>query len=222
MITHRIKNIVILVLFVLLAVSASLNFIQVRNAKQEQLNAMLRNEQANTAIAASRALAKSYADRAREVDSVRTLERDSAKVVVRALKDETRAYKKTIATLRPLVAARIDSVPVLRDFVAAQDSTILKQDSTIVSLEEANANEVGRAAEMDQLKRKEIGELVSMINGLQENLVDEQDKARKAERKAKKRFGLAVNAGYGVMSTGGEIRTGPTVNAGLSYRLLRF
>lgn len=222
MITYKIKNLTILVLFVLLLISGGLNLYQSSLRKNDRIAAELSEARNQTEIAASRALAKSYADRAREVDSLRTLERDSSKVVVRALKEETRAYKKTVAILRPLVAPRIDSVPVLRDFVAAQDSTILKQDSTITVLEVAVTNEIGKAAEIDLLKRNEIGELVSMVNGLQDDLVTEQGKTRKAEKKAGKKFNLGVGAGYGVTSTGGEIRTGPVINLSIYYRLLRF
>lgn len=222
MITNRVKNYTILGLFVLLLISGGYNIFQSKLRKASEVTAMLNEARNQTEIAGHKALAKSYADRAKEVDSVRTRDRDSVKVVVRALKDETRAYKKTIATLRPLVAPRIDSVPVLRDFVAAQDSTILKQDSTITSLEVANANEIGKAQEIDRLKRGEIGELVLTINGLQESVVFEQGESRKYKKQADKRFNLGVGAGYGVTSTGGEIRTGPTVNIALYYRLLRF
>lgn len=222
MITNRVKNYLILGLLALLLISGTLNIVQLNSAKQEQANRMADNLRNQIETAGHIALAKSYADRAREVDSVRTLERDSTKVVVRALKDETKAYKKTIAALRPLVGARIDSVPQLRDFVAAQDSTILKQDSTITSLEIANANEIKKATEIDELKRSEINEMVLTINGLQESVLFEQGETRKYKKQAGKRFGLGINAGWGVMSTGGEIRTGPVIQAGLQWRLLRF
>jgi hypothetical protein len=212
------KNIIILSLLLLLLVSGGLNIFQNSLRKNDRIASELSEARNQTEIAASRALAKSYADRAREVDSVRTLERDSAKVVVRALKQETTAYKKTIAVLRPLVAPRIDSVPVLRDFVAAQDSTILKQDSTITVLEVAVSNEIGRAAEIDLLKRNEIGELVSMVNGLQNDLVTEQGKTRKAEKKAGKKFSVGPTAGYGFSKEG----LSPQIGISVQWRWLRF
>jgi len=63
--------------------------------------------------------------------------KDSAKFKVsqNAAIREIKVYKVTIAKLRPLLQAKIDSFPDLREFVAAQDSTIDNQQALIQSQE---------------------------------------------------------------------------------------
>lgn len=185
MITHRIKNLTILALFVLLLISGIGNILQNKSRKNKELTELLNNALNQVEIEKHRARAEFYADRAREVDSLRVLERDLAKVAESALKIENQGYRKTISRLRPLITTHIDSIPDLRDFVASQDSLINGQDSLIMSLEFSCMAQVRSFEEVIRLNRAQIQEQVAVSNTLQEMVVSEQGKTRKEVRKKK-------------------------------------
>lgn len=158
------------------------NWFQINLRKNDRIAAELSEFRNQTEIAGHRALAKSFGDRAKEVDSLRVLERDSAKIAQRAAKIENQAIRKTLSRLRPLLAPKIDSIPDLRDFVALQDSLINGQDSLIMSLEFSCMAQVRSFEEVIRLNRAQIQEQIAVSNTLQEMLVSEQGKTRKAER----------------------------------------
>lgn len=135
-------------------------------------------------------------------------------LIVAPLSGMAQSYTLPIETARLLVADAMSN--------RIKDSIIAQQAAQISDLKAQLQNQADQFNDTQLANSGEINELVLAMNGLQESVVFEQSETRKWKNKADKRWGISVNAGYGVMSTGGEIRTGPTVNAGLSYRLLRF
>lgn len=185
MITHRIKNIALLVMAILLLISGTLNFIQVRNAKQDQLNAMLRNEQANTMIAAQTA-------RADMLDSLAKAKERSAKERATkdsvALKVKERAISvmsRNLAVLRVPVQPLIDSLQNLGLFVETYDSLSAQKDSLIYDMGLRHAAQIVDLEEVLSLTRAQINELVDISNQLQNQLVESQTQTRKEKRKKK-------------------------------------
>ena len=127
--------------------------------------------------------AASAGHRADELASSRGKLRDSVKIVLWASNDQIQTYKKTIARLRPLVAVRIDTIPDLRDFVAALDSTVAEQDTLIQSLQLAHSAEIVSY----ELELKERGRQIlakeSIQVALEERLVSLERENRKQRRK---------------------------------------
>jgi len=115
---------------------------QCQSAKVQNLERLEGNRLTQERIAKLQEQAQSAAHRADELAIERGKLRDSVRVAVMSQKSEIQAFKKEIARLRPTVAAKIDSFPDLRAFVAYQDSTIEAQDSTITTLELGHSAEV--------------------------------------------------------------------------------
>lgn len=74
MITHRIKNIALLVMAILLLISGGLNFIQLNSAKREQENRTADNLRNQIETEGHKARAKSFADQAEKSESKRILD----------------------------------------------------------------------------------------------------------------------------------------------------
>lgn len=115
---------------------------QCKSSKIQQLERFQENSRFQEQIQKHRDTAAMAAARFNELQAERSKLRDSVKVAVKASIEEIQGYKKVIAHLRPLVASKIDSFPDLRDFVAAQDSTIAQQDTLITSLQLAHSAEI--------------------------------------------------------------------------------
>lgn len=82
---------------------------------------------------------------ARRVDSLnadRQRIRDSAKVAEKVSKRRIERHEKTTEKLRPEIAARLDSVPVLKAFVASLDSTIQEQKTLVRGMELSHNAEI--------------------------------------------------------------------------------
>jgi len=79
---------------------------------------------------------------------------DSVLVAVASKKGQIKKHEQTTERLRPEVAARLDSVPVLKVFIASLDSTIKEQKELIQGLELSHAAEIVNLEE--QLKQSGI------------------------------------------------------------------
>jgi hypothetical protein len=94
--------------------------------------------------------------RIKELQAERVKLRDSVKVAVKAKKREIKAHEETTEKLRPEVAARLDSVPVLKAFVGSLESTIQKQKSLIQTLELSHSAEIVNLEEQLKESAKQI------------------------------------------------------------------
>ncbi len=103
------------------------------------------------------------AARIAELESERTRMRDSAKVAVMSKKGQIKAHEKRTEELRPEIAARLDSVPVLKAFVASLESTITEQKSLIQTLELSHSAEIVNLEK--QLKEKGDQVMIERVKG---------------------------------------------------------
>lgn len=199
MITHKIKNIAMGIMAILLLISGTLNFIQLNSAKREQIARTLDFERSNTMIAAQTA-------RADMLDSIAKAKDKSAKE--RATKDSVAlkvkeraisAMSRNLAVLRVPVQPLIDSLQDLGLFVETYDSLSAQKDSLIYDMRLRHAAQIVDLEEVLSLTRAQINELVDISNQLQTQLVDEQGKTRKQNR-LKKVWRFV--AGVGVAAVG--------------------
>lgn len=144
------------------------------------------------------------------------------KVSENALKSQIRVRDKKLSELRVPVASLIDSVKELGKFIAAYDSSLASRDSLIVTLT-VNNQEISASYE------REIDLLEHQIDTLQaanvSNLGRVSDLERslnKAEKKARKKLGFGISAGWGLQENNGVINSGPSINAGVHWTPFRF
>lgn len=82
------------------------------------------------------------AARINELQVERVKLQDSVRVAVMSRKREIEASQETTEKLRPEIAARLDSVPVLKAFVGSLESTIRQQKDLIQTLEISHSAEI--------------------------------------------------------------------------------
>lgn len=183
----------IVLLAILLAVSIGLNVSQWRQAKEEQLKRYLDNGRAQVEIAAKQAEIDTAAGRIQALQE--KVGKDSLKFRTReiARNAEIKGYKVAIARLRPLVAAKIDSFPDLRDFVANQDSVISKQDSLLRDTElfcQLQVRDLSKIIELQEQKYEAQKQITAAVT---EQLAKETREHRKTKRRsALKSVGLGI------------------------------
>jgi len=121
-----------------------------RKAAEAEQGERLHQEQINKL----QVVAETAGARIIELQSERGELLDSVRVAVASKKGQIKKHEKTTERLRPDVAARLDSVPVLKAFVASLDSTIHEQKELIQGLEMSHAAEIVNLEE--QLKQSGI------------------------------------------------------------------
>jgi hypothetical protein len=79
-------------------------------------------------------------------------------------------------------------------------------------------NQVTDLNHIVRLQGQEIAEALSLAEAEKQR----GDAAETAAFEASGRWGIGLQSGWGVMSTGGEVRTGPNISAGVTYKLVGF
>jgi hypothetical protein len=185
-----------IVLF-LLMVSAAGNYIQWKNANEEQNNAYAQNRRNQETIQRAGDSIKTAAARINELEAKGIRTRDSAKVAQNAAKREIQAYRQTIAKLRPLVQAKIDSFPDLREFVSSQDSVISKQDSLLHDTELFCQLQVRDLQDIIRLQEQKYHAQAEISEAWRQQAVESQAEAKK-ERRGKKFWQWTAGIAAGV------------------------
>lgn len=218
------KHTPLLILSIALLLSLVGNWYQNKLRKDDRIAQELATANSNTLIAANRAIAEQKQAAIDGIRKERTSDSLENAKETGALKRQISGYRKKLETLPKTVVYNPDSSTVdsLRLAFSLKDSTINTQALMIMSMEvEKTGIFDSFHREILQLEQKQAAQ-VEISNQLQNQLVTEQGESRKWEKKAKKKFSVTVTGGYGVMNTGGEIRTGPVISGGISYRLFRF
>lgn len=200
MITHKIKNLTILVLFVPLLISGGLNLYQSSIRKNDRIAAELNLAKSNTTIATKEA---QIAMREATIDSIR---KDRSKDSLQATMSQA-AFKAQIGKLRFKISqlpqqivynpdsATVDS---LRLSFSLKDSAINTQAIRITDLEaERTMMSDSFHKEITQLTDNRNDQIV-ITNQLQSQLVEEQGKTRKEKRKRKFWRTVSVAAAGGI------------------------
>lgn len=123
------------------------------------------------------------ATRINELQADRVRIRDSAKVAVKARKREIKAHEEITEKLRPEVAARLDSVPVLKAFVGSLESTIQKQKSLIQTLELSHSAEIVNLEEQLKESAKQIVKEREIAESWRLAAVESEKDVKKERRK---------------------------------------
>lgn len=183
--------------YFLLLVALVLLFALWRSNRELAKLRMEDNRRAQQVIEQHRDTIKTAVARINELQAKGVKARDSAKVAQSALKIEISTYKKTIARLRPLVQAKIDSFPDLRDFVAAQDSTISRQDSLIYRQELFCTLQIRDLQEIVQLTEQKYAAQEQITAAVTAQLAKEVRQHRKTKRRS-----TLKSVGLGILSAG--------------------
>lgn len=199
MITHQVKNWTILILFILLLVSGFLNILQVRNAKQEQINRMAQNLVMRDSITLNR-------DRyERATAQVETL---TAQIIKSTSENKKvlEVKEKAIATLsgklaekRAPVQVMIDTTELLKDFVDTYDSVDQAKDELISEMKLRHAAEIVDMNALVEAQAKQVMAAVSTAEAWRVTAENAQKDASKANT-AKKVWRFI--AGVGVAAVG--------------------
>jgi hypothetical protein len=123
------------------------------------------------------------AARINELQAERVKLRDSVKVAVTSKKREIKAHEETTEKLRPEIAARLDSVPVLKAFVGSLESTIQKQKSLIQTLELSHSAEIVNLEEQLKESAKQIVKEREIAESWRLAAVESEKSVRKERRK---------------------------------------
>jgi len=125
------------------------------------------------------------------------LKEDSLKNVLRqaAYKREIQVLKKKLSETRPEVQPYLDSIPVLKQFVAIQDSIIHKQDSEIDNL---NAENLAQRKHFESLLKvaDEKFNAATEINDHFKAINDIQDRQNKKMRKINAILKVSIPAAF--------------------------
>jgi hypothetical protein len=140
---------------------------------------------------------------------------DSTKAV---LLSEISGLKRERAILLPLVKPVIDSNPDLSALIENYDWSVAALDR-LNKRQELACNE--QIQGRDQIIRMQSYQVENAM-ALAESEKQRGDAAETAAFEASGRWGIGLQAGWGVMSSGGEVRTGPNISAGVTYKLLGF
>ncbi len=187
MINHKIKNLTILVLFILLLVSGGLNLWQNKLRKDGEILAELNLAKSNTIIAGK---TSEIAMRQATIDSIRKdRSKDSLKASIdsRAFKAQIGKLRFKISQLPQQIVYNPDSATVdsLRVSFQLKDSAINTQAIRITDLE-------AERTMMSDSFHKEITQLtdnrrdqIAISNQLQTQLISEQANTRKEKRRKK-------------------------------------
>lgn len=207
------------IVLIILLLSIAGNVYQWNSHTSAELKASLDNQLLRTRLAQNAAVAQSARDSVRLIRSERGIRDSIHRVSVNRLEIENRQKDRRIAELRKPVATLIDSVAPLKAFVAVMDSSLQVKDS-LNNMLNAHLQIVEKSfnAELFQKDTELIAEKAIST--------DWKDAAETSEsnyqKLKKKRFSVGVSGGYSVVSTGGEIRTGPAIQVGIVYNLFRF
>lgn len=207
------------ILAVILLLSLLGNWLQFRSARDQELNILANNSKLQTEILKHTVTAKTAAARGDSIEVKRSLDSLKFEGQKSALLSQIRTHKKTIASMRPEVVPQIDSLPLVKEFVALQDSTITGQDSLIVVLERLSSSMHGSFTAEIMQKDIELNAEKAISNDWQASAENSMKLYQKIK---KKKFSVGISGGMGVMSSGGEIRTGPVIQAGVQWSLWRF
>jgi hypothetical protein len=121
--------------------------------------------------------------RIKELQAERVKLLDSVKVAVTSKKREIQTHEETTEKLRPEVAARLDSVPVLKAFVGSLESTIQKQKSLIQTLELSHSAEIVNLEEQLKESAKQIVKEREIAESWRLAAVESEKNVKKERRK---------------------------------------
>lgn len=140
-------------------------------------------------------------------------------VAIKAQKSKTKAQEKKAVELRPQIDQLADSITVLGDYLAVNDSIQAGKDATIVKLEQrADSLQASHQLEV-KLLEDQVTKLLQDAAADQEQIADLNEKITKAESKSRKRFSFGISGGYSVVEHSGQVLAGPGITAGIGYRL---
>lgn len=212
------KTFLIIILVFLLA-SVGLNVWQWKSAHEQEENMLANNEKLQTQITHHKAARDTALSREKRSEVLRISEREKNSIEITRLKTRNKGTSEKIVILRVPVQSLIDSVEALGTFVAAQDSSILEKDNIIAKTEEAWYNDVKRYSEQNLQLHVAVLQSDSVSNNFKQVA---ENATNLYEKQKRKKFSIGVSGGYSVVSTGGEVRTGPAIQIGIVYNLFKF
>lgn len=205
----------VLVLIIALLLSLIGNYFQYRGARQQEISLLDANETLGGQV--ELLLAELHESDSIVIAIREQRQKDSVKfsVAEKHLKSSVATLKKTIATLRPQIVPQIDSLPLVKEFIALQDSTIEKQDSLNVVLS-GQIYDQGKSftAEIEQLNAQILAS--NQISDLWQESAESSMKLY--QKLKKKRFSVGPEISYGVNKDG----LSPSVGFSVQYSLFRF
>ena len=206
------------VILVLLLLSIARNVWRWSVSRNRDNVARIESQERLAEIAKHQATAVSYADSARLERAKRLADSLKYSLAVSGLKMRNSAMSKKLVEMRVDVQPFLDSIQVVGDFVALQDSSLNQKDSIIMVLEDQNYTQA-------KLFSAEINHMGSQIEqekeiaGLWEDqALNYQKLFHTADKKARKKFTVGPFVGYGVGNSG----LTPSVGISLQYTLFRF
>lgn len=188
---------------------------QCDSAKDNERNALENNARLQSKIDARESSIAQRNDTIKFIREKRVTEREEFDSLKTTLQAKITGYKKTIATLRPEVSAQVDSLPIVKTFIALQDSTIEKQDSLNVALTgQIYDQSKSFEAELEQ----ERGKFYEQVKNTEDYKQVAENATNLYEKIKRKKFSVGPNAGYGVSKDG----LSPFVGVSVQYNLFRF
>ena len=206
------------VILVLLLLSIAGNVWQWSVSRNRDNVARIESQERQAEIAKHQARAVSYADSARLERAKRLADSLKYSLAVSGLKMRNSAMSKKLVEMRVDVQPFLDSIQVVGDFVALQDSSLNQKDSIIMVLEDQNYTQAKLfSAEINHMgsqieQEKEIASL------WEDQALNYQKLFHTADKKARKKFTVGPFVGYGVGNSG----LTPSVGISLQYTLFRF
>lgn len=179
------KNNALVILIILLLVSAAGNYIQWKNANEEQLKRLLDNGRAQVEIANKQAEILSRDSAILKLKGKVAARKAQDSVAMAGLKQANFRLAKKINELRPLIAPDLAENDTLNAFVMLQDSLLAGKDSLIYSQEIFCQLQVRDLQDIIRLQEQKYHAQAEISEAWRQQAVESQAEAKK-ERRGKK------------------------------------
>lgn len=173
------------ILVILLAISCCLNWVQFRNARDEQLARLLENGRAQVEIAAKQAEIDTAAGRILTLQVQVAARKAKDSVSIAGLKRANSRLALKIAAVRPLIATDLAANDTLNAFVSLTDSLLVGKDSVIHSQELFCQLQVQDLQAIIQLQNEKYTAQEAISQAWMETAAEAQKQVRKEKRKGK-------------------------------------
>jgi len=182
------------ILFILLLISASLNWIQYDSGRKQENFRYADNLSFQNAIASERAKSLAADSAIDAINEKMTLDKGRDSVALAGLKQANSRLTRKIAQIRPQVDIVADSVPVVEVYLQLSDSLILAKDSIIAHQALTHAAEVVDLQAIIREMGKKVESEMATGELWKQTAQDAQSDANREKRKAK----VWRNVAYGL------------------------